>query len=64
MYLGNRCRFARECEIFQGKVKVSETPLPIFRNVFCNRGMKGWKNCEHFNKLTSLELQKKYESEK
>jgi len=53
--LGNRCRFAEECPIFKGELKVSETPLPIFRNVFCNRGMKGWKNCDRF-----IELDKKY----
>ncbi len=46
--LGNRCRFADSCPIFKGELKVSETPLPIHRNVFCNRGMKGWKNCERF----------------
>lgn len=51
MNLGNRCKFARECEIFQGKKKVSKTPLTIYRNVFCNRGIKGWKNCEKYNEL-------------
>ncbi|RIJ47546.1 hypothetical protein D1614_13205 [Maribellus luteus] len=50
MNLGSRCRFARECDIFQGKVAVN-TPLPIYRNVFCNRGIKGWKNCEKYNEL-------------
>lgn len=49
--LGNRCRYAKECPIFNGEEKISETPLTIFRNVFCNRGIKGWKNCERFNQL-------------
>lgn len=50
-HLENRCRFANECPIFCGELKVSQTPLTIHRNVFCNRGMKGWKNCERFNEL-------------
>ena len=52
MNLGTRCRFAGDCEIFQGRKVISETPLPIYRNVFCNRGMKGWKNCDEFIKRT------------
>jgi hypothetical protein len=51
MNLGNRCQFASECPIYKGEEKVSKTPLPIFRNVFCNRGMKGWKNCRRYNEL-------------
>lgn len=51
MNLGNRCKFANECAIFQGKVVVSKTPLTIHRNVFCNRGIKGWKNCKKYNEL-------------
>lgn len=56
MSLGNRCQFAGDCEIYKGNIKISETPLSIFRNVFCNRGMKGWKNCEKYNELTSYGL--------
>jgi hypothetical protein len=51
--LGNRCQFANDCPIFMGELKISKTPLTIFRNVFCNRGLKGWKNCERFNELTN-----------
>jgi hypothetical protein len=51
--LGNRCQFANECPIFLGKLKVSDTPLTIYRNVFCNRGLKGWKNCKRFNELSN-----------
>ena len=61
MSLRDRCKFAGECEIFQGKIKINETPLTVFRNVFCNRGMKGWKNCEKYNELSSLGLKKNYE---
>ncbi len=47
----NRCRFAIECPIYNGEVKVNDTPLTIYRNVFCNRGIKGWNNCERFRDL-------------
>ncbi len=58
MSLKDKCRFANDCEIFQGKKVVNETPLPIFRNVFCIRGMRGWKNCERYVELTN-ELSKR-----
>lgn len=51
MNLGSRCKFANECDVFKGKEIVSKTPLAIYRNVFCNRGIKGWKNCEKYNRL-------------
>ncbi len=50
-YLGNRCKFAEDCPRFSGEEKTVDTPLAVFRNVFCNRGMKGWKNCDRYNKL-------------
>lgn len=59
MTLRNQCQFAGDCEIYNGSVTVSETPLLIFRNVFCNRGMKGWKNCEKYIELTSAGIKKK-----
>lgn len=64
MNLGNRCRFANDCEIFQGKTIIGQTSLPVFRNVFCNRGMKGWKNCERFSELTDSVSKEKYNEEK
>ncbi len=60
--LGNRCQFAGECSVFNGEEKISETPLPIFRNVFCNRGMRGWKNCVRFNELDHSQIKKTYNS--
>jgi len=52
MNLGTRCKYAVNCEIFKGKVTVSDVPLPIFRNVFCNRGNKGWNNCSKYMELS------------
>lgn len=54
MNLGSRCHFANECSLFQGKEK-TKIPLSIFRNVFCNRGMKGWKNCDKYNQFIKKE---------
>ncbi len=53
MNLGKRCVFAAKCELFQGKVQVNDIPLPLFRNVFCHRGEKGWKNCARYLALNN-----------
>ncbi len=54
MNLGSRCQFAGECPIFQGEEE-TKIELSIFRNVFCNRGHKGWKNCDRYNELITKE---------
>lgn len=51
IYLGKRCRFADECPVYQGKVNGLDSPQFLIKNVFCNRGIKGWKNCKRFNLL-------------
>ena len=45
----NLCQYAKECTVFQGIEKTNGAPLPIYKNVFCNRGFKGWKNCEQYS---------------
>lgn len=58
MNLGSRCRFADECTLYQGEEEI-KIELSIFRNVFCNRGLKGWKNCDRYNELvTKKEIEK------
>jgi hypothetical protein len=52
MYLGKRCRFADDCSIFKGDTRL-DIPLALHRNVFCNRGQKGWKNCERYAALAT-----------
>lgn len=42
------CRFSANCPIYQGTEKPNSTPLHIYQNVFCKRGIKGWKNCDQF----------------
>jgi hypothetical protein len=51
MNLGNRCEFAPDCPLFQGEEE-TKIELSLFRNVFCNRGYKGWKNCSRYVELT------------
>ena len=51
MNLGLRCGYAEECPVYLGKTEVKEMPLHLLRNVFCNRGKKGWKNCSRYNLL-------------
>ena len=57
MNLGYRCHLAKTCPLYKGEEKSKDMPLLLFRNVFCNRGMKGWKNCSRFNELTEKENQ-------
>lgn len=43
--LGRKCKFAKECSVYQGKKTIRDIPLTIYRNVFCYNGEKGWNNC-------------------
>ena len=52
MHLGKLCKYANECPVYIGKVKSMETPGYIIKNVFCNRGIHGWKNCHRYNLLS------------
>jgi len=51
MNLGLRCGYAEECPVYAGRTEVNQMPLHLLRNVFCNRGKKGWKNCARHNLL-------------
>ena len=51
MELGRLCKYAQECPVYQDKVKDIGKPIFLIRNVFCNRGIKGWSNCARFNAL-------------
>jgi len=44
----NLCQYIKICPVYQGQEEISVTPLVIYKNVFCNRGLKGWNNCERF----------------
>ncbi len=53
--LGKRCRFASECPVYKGEIRVDSMPKYLYRNVFCERGERGWKNCEHYVKYSESE---------
>jgi len=48
MHLGKLCKYAGECTVYQDENREIEKPLFLVRNVFCNRGKKGWYNCQRF----------------
>jgi hypothetical protein len=50
------CKYSKQCPVYNGKTKTNGTPLPVYRNVFCNRGSNGWKNCEQFMEYSKQEL--------
>ena len=47
--LGYKCKYTNSCPLYKGLEKSGDTPLHILRNVFCNRGIKGWKNCSKYH---------------
>lgn len=48
MNLGKRCKYAKGCSVYQDKNNGLKKPVFLVRNVFCNRGSKGWNNCLRF----------------
>lgn len=48
MHLGKLCKYAKECTVYQDENDELEKPIFLVRNVFCNRGKKGWYNCKRF----------------
>lgn len=54
MHIKNRCKYNKTCDIYQGKESI-KMDLQIYRNVFCNRGAKGWNNCERYVALKNNE---------
>lgn len=60
MNLGRRCKYAEECPVYQNEIKTLGKPIYLIRNVFCNRGQKGWNNCKRY---LALEQGQKVEEE-
>lgn len=56
MHLGKLCIYASDCPVYQKRTKVLGKPVFLVRNVFCNRGIKGWKNCKRYLALETGEL--------
>lgn len=49
--LGKKCPYANDCPVYKGEIEAVGIPLYIYRNVFCNRGYKGWTNCERYTEF-------------
>ena len=48
MNLGKLCKHSADCPVYQNKNDKITRPLFLIRNVFCNRGYKGWSNCKRY----------------
>lgn len=55
MYLGKVCKYAKDCSVYQNTNKNIKNPIYLVRNVFCNRGLKGWSNCKRYLALEAGE---------
>lgn len=51
------CPYTKHCELYQGEKVIEQTPLLIYKNVFCHRGLKGWNNCSHYIRLITNNIQ-------
>lgn len=47
-YLGKLCPYSKTCPVYRGTLVVDRISPFLIKNVFCNRGQKGWYNCERF----------------
>jgi hypothetical protein len=48
MHLGKLCKYAKDCSVYNNENNNIKKPIFLVRNVFCNRGPKGWNNCKRF----------------
>ena len=46
--LGRICNHSNECPVYKGDITIDGVDHVIVRNVFCNRGEMGWKNCKRY----------------
>lgn len=51
MHLGKLCKYAGDCPIYNDENERIDKPVFLVRNVFCNRGHKGWVNCKRHEML-------------
>jgi hypothetical protein len=54
--LGTLCPYASNCQVYSGEEKVEGSPVFLIKNVFCNRGGRGWKNCKWFKTMKDEEV--------
>lgn len=44
----NICIHKELCKIYQGETADDKNKLMVYKNVFCHRGYRGWKNCNEY----------------
>lgn len=42
----NICTHSNQCSLYHEKTDIKGKHLIIYKNVFCQRGIRGWKNCK------------------
>jgi hypothetical protein len=42
------CEFTSTCPLYQEKEEKKGPDLVIYKNVFCHRGLDGWRNCQRY----------------
>ncbi len=53
MQMRGKCKYNKECSVYQGIDTPENMSLMIYKNVFCNRGEKGWSGCKKYEQLTN-----------
>ncbi|MBC8488199.1 MAG: hypothetical protein H8D45_19395, partial [Bacteroidetes bacterium] len=43
-----KCKYVGVCPVYNGKLKEKDKPAFLYRNVFCERGYKGWNACKRY----------------
>ena len=43
-----KCKYAGVCPVFNGKLNEKDKPTFMYRNIFCERGNKGWNACKRY----------------
>jgi hypothetical protein len=43
-----KCKYADECPVFEGKVKKTDKPLFLYHNIFCYAGSRGFNACKRY----------------
>ncbi len=44
----NICKYKDVCPVYQGKTIEDNRKLTVYKNVFCIRGYRGWRNCKEY----------------
>ena len=54
--LGTTCKYTADCKFYQGIGIPDNMKRSIWRNVYCYRGSKGWRNCLQYKEFENQYL--------